>query len=239
MFRELTEDELLSYYRAAQIALITPLKDGMNLVAKEYCAASPDEDCVLILSEFAGAAAEMRNGALTVNPYDIEAVADAIHRAFRMPADERRARMRRLRRCVRRHDVYSWVESFLRAAVREWRERGTLERLQGAPQDATDVRSACRSDPTGPFQGGESISSTWKRAGPFAQQPSRLGVLGRIPEAQCGLPVGHSDTRALGCPPAALDEEPPATPEHVAPAEPPHQFRHDACIAAQKAVPIA
>ncbi len=118
VFRELTQDELLSYYRAAQIALITPLKDGMNLVAKEYCAASPDEDCVLILSEFAGAAAEMRNGALTVNPYDIEAVADAIHRAFRMPVDERRARMRRLRRCVRRNDVYAWVESFLRAASR-------------------------------------------------------------------------------------------------------------------------
>jgi len=108
----------LSYYRAAQIALITPLKDGMNLVAKEYCAASPDEDCVLILSEFAGAAAELGGGALTVNPYDIDAVADAIHAAFTMPSPERRARMRRMRRCVRRHDVFSWVESFMQAAAK-------------------------------------------------------------------------------------------------------------------------
>lgn len=118
VYRELTPDDLLSYYRAAQIALITPLKDGMNLVAKEYCAASPDEDCVLILSEFAGAAAELGGGALMVNPYDVEAVADAIHAAFSMPSQERRARMRRMRRGVRRHDVYSWVESFMQAAVR-------------------------------------------------------------------------------------------------------------------------
>lgn len=118
VFRALTQDELLSYYRAAQIALITPLKDGMNLVAKEYCAASPDEDCVLILSEFAGAAAELSGGALTVNPYDIDAVAGAIHAAFVMPPGERRARMRRLRRCVRRHDIYAWVDSFMRAAAK-------------------------------------------------------------------------------------------------------------------------
>jgi len=118
VYRELSPDDLLAYYRAAQIALITPLKDGMNLVAKEYCAASPDEDCVLILSEFAGAAATMSTGALTVNPYDVDAVANAIHTAFVMPAGERRARMRRLRRGVRRNDVYAWVDSFMRAAAR-------------------------------------------------------------------------------------------------------------------------
>lgn len=105
VFRSLTPDELLSYYRAAKIALVTPLKDGMNLVAKEYCACSPEEDCVLILSEFAGAAVEMRGGALLVNPNDIEGVADAIQAAFAMPQEERRARMRRLRRRLRRHDV--------------------------------------------------------------------------------------------------------------------------------------
>ena len=116
VFRNLTQHELLSYYRAAEIALVTPLKDGMNLVAKEYCACSPDEDCVLILSEFAGAAAQMGDAALLVNPCDIIGVADAIHAAYAMPGPERRARMRSLRRGVRRYDVFSWVESFVDAA---------------------------------------------------------------------------------------------------------------------------
>ncbi len=117
VFRSLRRADLLAYYRAAQIALVTPLKDGMNLVAKEYCACSIEEDCVLILSEFAGAAAQMQNGALLVNPYDVEGVAEAIVRAFHMPADERRARMRRLRRGVRRQDIFWWVDGFLRAAI--------------------------------------------------------------------------------------------------------------------------
>ncbi|HVB48482.1 MAG TPA: trehalose-6-phosphate synthase, partial [Burkholderiales bacterium] len=97
--------------------LVTPLKDGMNLVAKEYCACSIEEDCVLILSEFAGAAVQLANGALLVNPYDIEGVADAIRHAYLMDGAERRARMRRLRRSVREHDVFWWVDSFLRAAI--------------------------------------------------------------------------------------------------------------------------
>ena len=83
-YRSLSRLELLAYYRAADIGLITPLKDGMNLVAKEYCTCSIEEDSVLILSEFAGAAAQLYRGALLVNPYDIEGVADAIHRAFHM-----------------------------------------------------------------------------------------------------------------------------------------------------------
>jgi trehalose 6-phosphate synthase len=99
------------------VALITPLKDGMNLVAKEYCACSIEEDCVLILSEFAGAAAQLAGGALLVNPFDVEAVAEAIRDAVLMPQAERVARMRRLRRAVRRQDVFWWVDSFLRAAV--------------------------------------------------------------------------------------------------------------------------
>ncbi|HEX7053625.1 MAG TPA: trehalose-6-phosphate synthase [Burkholderiales bacterium] len=116
-YRSLSRLELLAYYRAADIALITPLKDGMNLVAKEYCACSIEEDCVLILSEFAGAAAQLASGALLVNPFDIEAVAEAIRDAVLMPEAERVARMRRLRRAVRRQDVFWWVDGFLRAAV--------------------------------------------------------------------------------------------------------------------------
>jgi trehalose 6-phosphate synthase len=122
-YRSLSRLELLAYYRAADIALVTPLKDGMNLVAKEYCACSIEEDCVLILSEFAGAAEELCVGALLVNPYDIQSVAESILRAHRMGEEERLARMRAMRRSIRRHDVFAWVDSFLRAALsRELRD---------------------------------------------------------------------------------------------------------------------
>jgi trehalose 6-phosphate synthase/phosphatase len=117
IFGSLNRSDLVAYYRACEIALITPLKDGMNLVAKEYCASSIDDHGVLILSEFAGAAAQLHRGAILVNPYDIEGVADAIHRAFHMESEERRARMRRLRRSIRRHNIYHWVNSFLKAGV--------------------------------------------------------------------------------------------------------------------------
>lgn len=116
-FRCLTRTELLAYYRAANVALVTPLKDGMNLVAKEYCACSLDEDRALILSEFAGAAAELQRDALLVNPNDVEGVSAALHQALTMPPEERRARMRRLRRIVREHDIFWWVDSYLRAAI--------------------------------------------------------------------------------------------------------------------------
>lgn len=115
--RSLERAELLAYYRAADIGLVTPLRDGMNLVAKELCACSVDEDAVLILSEFAGAAAQLRNGGLIVNPYDLEGVADAILQAFAMDPEERRERMQKLRRAVRKYDIFWWVDSFLRAAI--------------------------------------------------------------------------------------------------------------------------
>ncbi len=117
MFRSLDRRELLAYYRTAEIALVTPLKDGMNLIAKEYCASSPEEHCVLILSEFAGAAAQLQKGALLVNPYDEEGVADAIHEAYTMPIAERKRRMNKLRASIRKQDIYWWVNSFLEAAI--------------------------------------------------------------------------------------------------------------------------
>ena len=116
-YRSLTRLELLAYYRAADIALITPLKDGMNLVAKEYCACSIEEDCVLILSEFAGAADQLGAGALLVNPFDIEGVAEALREAHEMAEPDRLARMRAMRRSIRRQDVFWWVDSFLQAAI--------------------------------------------------------------------------------------------------------------------------
>jgi len=113
MFRAQERIDLLAYYRAASIALITPLKDGMNLVAKEYCAANIEENGVLILSEFAGAAIQLHRNPLLVNPYDIEGVSSAIYRAYNMDMDERKARMRRLRNAIRRRDIFWWVDSFL------------------------------------------------------------------------------------------------------------------------------
>jgi trehalose 6-phosphate synthase/phosphatase len=127
-FRSLSSTELLASYRAAKIALITPLKDGMNLVAKEFCACSLEEDSVLILSQFAGAAAQLGKAALVVNPYDVEQTADAIYNAFRMASGERRYRMRRLRRNIRTQDIFWWVDSFMRAAIdKELRDFPVLE----------------------------------------------------------------------------------------------------------------
>lgn len=117
IYRSLEQTELLAYYRMSDICLVTPLKDGMNLVSKEYCACNVEGDGVLILSEFAGSAAQMHRGAVMVNPHDVEGTAYAIHQAVTMPVDERRARMRRLRSNVRREDIYWWTDSFLRAAI--------------------------------------------------------------------------------------------------------------------------
>lgn len=116
-FRSLERNELLAHYRAAEIALVTPLKDGMNLVAKEFCASSVEGNSVLILSEFAGAASQLKRGALMVNPYDVEQTADAIHQAFHMSLEEQHARMRQLRRIIRTQDVYWWVDSFIQTAI--------------------------------------------------------------------------------------------------------------------------
>jgi trehalose 6-phosphate synthase len=117
-FRCLDRDDLLAHYRACDIAFVTPLKDGMNLVAKEYCACRIDEDGVLILSQFAGAAEQLKSGAMLVNPYDIEQMADTILQAFRMNQTERTARMKRMRRIVRNENVFSWVDSFLKAGAK-------------------------------------------------------------------------------------------------------------------------
>lgn len=117
LYRHLDPVELLAYYRASEIALITPLKDGMNLVAKEFCAANIDGKGVLILSEFAGAAAQLHRGALMVNPYDREGVAEAIFRAYTMDRQERKSRMQKLREKIRKQNIFWWVDSFLLAAL--------------------------------------------------------------------------------------------------------------------------
>ncbi len=115
LYRNLERNQLLAHYRSCEIALISPLRDGMNLVAKEYCAASIEENGVLILSEFAGAAAQLGQQALLVNPFDIEGTADTIWQAYSMGQEERRRRMRLLRAEVKRNNVDRWVEQFMSA----------------------------------------------------------------------------------------------------------------------------
>jgi trehalose 6-phosphate synthase/phosphatase len=115
-------DERLAWCRAADVAFVTPLREGMSLFAKEYCAANVDERGALVLSEFAGAAAQMAPEALLVNPHDTRTTARMLLRALRLKAPERSARMRRLRNEVRRHDVFWWAESFLAAALDEHSE---------------------------------------------------------------------------------------------------------------------
>ena len=113
IFGTLSPAELLGYYKASEIALITPLKDGMNLVSKEYCASHCDGDGVLILSEFAGAASALNGGAILVNPYNVIEVADAIFYAYFMDETERRNRMRKMRTQISRNTVFKWVDQFL------------------------------------------------------------------------------------------------------------------------------
>ena len=112
IFRGLSAPDLVALYRAADVMLVTPLRDGMNLVAKEFIASRPDGDGVLVLSEFAGASWELPE-ALPVNPYDTDATAEVFFRALAMEQDERRARLAPLRERVATFDVHRWVSSFL------------------------------------------------------------------------------------------------------------------------------
>jgi trehalose 6-phosphate synthase len=113
MHRTVARARIPGLYRASHVALVTPLRDGMNLVAKEYVVAQvPEDPGVLVLSRFAGAAEQLRE-ALLVNPYDIEGTASAIHLALQMPLEERRDRHQALLATIRRQDVHWWCDSFL------------------------------------------------------------------------------------------------------------------------------
>ena len=112
LHRNLPFDELIAMYQAADVMIVTPLCDGMNLVAKEYVATRFDDTGALVLSEFAGAAAELRT-ALRVNPYDVNGIAEAMEHALVMGSTEARRRMRAMRRVVLEHDVNHWARRFL------------------------------------------------------------------------------------------------------------------------------
>src|SRR4029078_6819960 len=119
LYRSYDQDTLARLYRSAAVGLVTPLRDGMNLVAKEYIAAQDrDDPGVLILSRFAGAAAECKE-ALLVNRYDTETVATSIARALAMPIEERRERHEALFRTISENDIKSWGERFLAALTHQ------------------------------------------------------------------------------------------------------------------------
>ena len=114
LYRSVSFDDLLAYYRAADVMFVTPLRDGMNLVAKEYVATRYDNTGALILSEFAGAA-EQLSQAFIVNPYDLNALADTLDEAIGTASVKGNAPMKALRRSVRRHDVFWWADRCLSA----------------------------------------------------------------------------------------------------------------------------
>lgn len=114
LHRPVPRNELIAFFVAADVMLVTPLRDGMNLVAKEYVACRSDLGGALVLSEFTGAAAELRQAYL-VNPHDLEGVKDTVEAALNQSVEEGRRRMRSLRRQVLAHDVDRWARSFLDA----------------------------------------------------------------------------------------------------------------------------
>ncbi|MBN2073131.1 MAG: trehalose-6-phosphate synthase, partial [Actinobacteria bacterium] len=114
LYKSLPQSKLAALYRISDVCLVTPLRDGMNLIAKEYASCKFDENGVLILSEFAGAAEEMKKFSIPVNPFDIEEVADSIKKALRMHASTRKKLMSGLRKIVRENDIYEWANNFIR-----------------------------------------------------------------------------------------------------------------------------
>lgn len=108
-----SHEEIIPFYQSANFCMVTSLHDGMNLVAKEYIAARNNNDGVLILSQFAGASHELHS-AIVINPYDIEASADAIYTALQMPPEQQKQRMKQMRRMVMSNNVYLWASSILR-----------------------------------------------------------------------------------------------------------------------------
>lgn len=128
-YRAYPQEELGVLYRAADVALITPLRDGMNLVSQEYVAAQVDDDGVLVLSELAGACDELGDRALTVNPYDPEGVAATVEAALTMSPADRQARMRRLRQQVHDRDIGSWFDEVFRIsnAIRDRKRTADAE----------------------------------------------------------------------------------------------------------------
>ncbi|HEY3776580.1 MAG TPA: trehalose-6-phosphate synthase [Rhizomicrobium sp.] len=167
--RPYSRTALAGLYRAARVALVTPLRDGMNLVSKEYVAAQDAQDPgVLILSRFAGAAAEFGSSAILVNPYDPEAVGSAIARAIAMPRDERVARHAKLFEALKRNDVAAWGDRFLATLV----ENGK------SSQQRTPVQAALPHGGAGNREKSVAAHFAARRSSGFTDSPAVAAVTG-------------------------------------------------------------
>ncbi|MBO1901003.1 bifunctional alpha,alpha-trehalose-phosphate synthase (UDP-forming)/trehalose-phosphatase [Leucobacter weissii] len=157
-----SREEMAALYLAADVLVVTALRDGMNLVAKEYVACRSDELGVLVLSEFTGAADELRR-ALLVNPHDIEGMKAAFLRAIHMPEKEQQRRMRGLRAVVQGNDVRHWAENFLRASSSMAEQR--------AAADTSETGAGADSPATGPILLSASMEGSLRR---FATAPELI-----------------------------------------------------------------
>ncbi len=129
-YKSLNYNEMVALYNVAEVGLITPLRDGMNLVAKEYIACQTEKKGMLVLSEMAGAAVEL-NEAILINPSDIEETADAIDNALQMPVEERIQRMNKMQNRLRRYNVFTWTADFFKQieAIKKEQEKLHVKHL--------------------------------------------------------------------------------------------------------------
>jgi trehalose-6-phosphate synthase len=132
-FRALSRDELVANYLASRAALVTPLRDGMNLVAPEFVASRTDEQGVLLLSEFAGVS-RILGQALIVNPYDLDGCAEAIDEALSMPAEEQRTRMVRMRERIRANPVADWADRCMNLELSTHEHAGSVLPAEGSAE---------------------------------------------------------------------------------------------------------
>ncbi|HEX2673674.1 MAG TPA: bifunctional alpha,alpha-trehalose-phosphate synthase (UDP-forming)/trehalose-phosphatase, partial [Polyangiaceae bacterium] len=197
LYQPIAQAELVASYRAAEVMLVTPLRDGMNLVAKEYVASRIDGDGVLVLSELAGAASELGE-ALTVNPYDVESLALSMDRALTMPEAERRERMAALREKVRARPVELWARQFVDALESDERSpeprdlRANSPELDALARDLATRREVLLAlDYDGTLV---KISSNPDRARPDASLRELLVVLAQLPGVEVCIVSGRTQS---------------------------------------------
>ncbi|GGB80212.1 bifunctional alpha,alpha-trehalose-phosphate synthase (UDP-forming)/trehalose-phosphatase [Dyadobacter sediminis] len=143
-YRSMPNHELVGMYTASDVALITPVRDGMNLVCKEYVASRKDRKGILILSEMAGAAAELGE-ALIINPLDKQDIADAIQKAFNMPEEEQTKRMDAMRERIRNYDVFAWTNDFFTQMTMLEHEHEKLKQVFLTNKGIDNIRRAYQS----------------------------------------------------------------------------------------------
>ena len=156
--RTIKQAALAGLYRIAEVGLVTPLRDGMNLVAKEYVASQdPENPGALVLSRFAGAAREL-DGALLVNPYDIEDISQAIATAMEMSLEERKERWQPMFERVSTHDVTAWCEDFL-SALKKTRVMAAAEPQAASGRAAKEASFLPRGTRTAPRRALEEVGA--------------------------------------------------------------------------------